>query len=67
WESHGRSDPGKREKFRSDRYLCIRVRTRAEYEVHIVGCAAEFAAITKAPSNIHNRNSYLLELLKKQE
>ncbi|WP_442866213.1 HAD family hydrolase, partial [Aeromonas sp. QDB50] len=24
-ESHGRSDPGKREKFRSDRYLCIRV------------------------------------------
>ncbi|WP_111809592.1 AAA family ATPase [Aeromonas allosaccharophila] len=41
--------------------------TRAEYEVHIVGCAAEFAAITKAPSNIHNRNSYLLELLKKQE
>ncbi|WP_270793655.1 MULTISPECIES: sulfatase-like hydrolase/transferase, partial [unclassified Aeromonas] len=29
-ESHGRSDPGKREKFRSDRYLCIRVRSRAE-------------------------------------
>ncbi len=38
--------------------------TRAEHEVHIVGSAAEFAAITTAPSNIHNRNSYLLELLK---
>ncbi|WP_259293479.1 thermonuclease family protein, partial [Salmonella enterica] len=24
--SHGRSDPGKRERFRSGRYLCIRVR-----------------------------------------
>lgn len=39
--------------------------TRAEHEVHIVGSASEFAAITKAPSNAHNRNSYLLELLKK--
>ena len=26
WESHRRSDPGKRERFRSGRYLCIRVR-----------------------------------------
>ncbi len=41
--------------------------TRAEHEVHIVGSSVEFAAITKAPSNVHNRNSYLLELLKKQE
>ena len=39
--------------------------TRAEHDVHIVGSAAEFAAITKAPSNAHNRNSYLRELLKK--
>ncbi|MCA8621149.1 hypothetical protein LGN86_24895, partial [Escherichia coli] len=28
--SHGRSDPGKRERFRSGRYLCIRVRRNAE-------------------------------------
>jgi exodeoxyribonuclease V alpha subunit len=41
--------------------------TRAEHEVYIVGSSVEFAAITTAPSNIHNRNSYLLELLKKQE
>ncbi len=39
--------------------------TRAEHEVHIVGSTAEFAAITKAPSNAHNRNSYLRDLLKK--
>ncbi|WP_323886385.1 AAA family ATPase [Aeromonas allosaccharophila] len=39
--------------------------TRAEHEVHIVGSATEFASITKAPSNAHNRNSYLRELLKK--
>ncbi|ATP11206.1 AAA family ATPase [Aeromonas salmonicida] len=39
--------------------------TRAEHDVHIVGNAAEFAAIIKAPSNTHNRNSYLRELLKK--
>lgn len=39
--------------------------TRAEHEVHIVGSAVEFAAITVAPSIVHNRNSYLLELLKK--
>ncbi|MFQ1878725.1 AAA family ATPase [Aeromonas veronii] len=39
--------------------------TRAEHEVHIVGSTAEFAAITKAPSNAHNRNSYLHDLLKK--
>jgi len=38
--------------------------TRAEHEVHIVGSAAEFAAITRAPSNVHNRKSFLLELLK---
>ncbi|MFM5206549.1 ATP-binding domain-containing protein [Aeromonas veronii] len=39
--------------------------TRAEHDVHIVGSTAEFAAITKAPSNAHNRNSYLRDLLKK--
>jgi exodeoxyribonuclease V alpha subunit len=40
--------------------------TRAEHGVHIVGSATEFASITKAPSNAHNRNSYLRELLKKR-
>ncbi|MFM5084896.1 AAA family ATPase [Aeromonas media] len=39
--------------------------TRAEHEVHIVGSAINFATITKEPSNAHNRNSYLRELLKK--
>ncbi len=40
--------------------------TRAEHDVHIVGSATEFTSITKAPSNAHNRNSYLRELLKKR-
>ncbi|WP_249577807.1 hypothetical protein, partial [Escherichia coli] len=30
--SHGRSDPGKRERFRSGRYLCIRVRRYAHHD-----------------------------------
>ena len=37
--------------------------TRAEAEIHIVGSAKDFNAITQAPSNSHSRNSYLAELL----
>ncbi|UPW18887.1 ATP-dependent RecD-like DNA helicase [Agarivorans sp. TSD2052] len=37
--------------------------TRAESEIHIVGCADDMRQITEAPSHSHNRNSYLKELL----
>lgn len=37
--------------------------TRAEAEIHIVGSAEDFRAITNAPSNSHRRNSYLAKLL----
>ncbi|WP_244534269.1 AAA family ATPase [Moritella viscosa] len=38
--------------------------TRAEIEIHIVGSSADFQLITEAPSHSHQRNSYLVELLK---
>lgn len=41
--------------------------TRAEAEVHIVGNAHEFEKITKAPSNAHKRNSFLLHLLQRNK
>ncbi|MCL1140262.1 AAA family ATPase [Shewanella pneumatophori] len=37
--------------------------TRAENEIHIVGCSEDFRAITCPPSNSHKRNSYLREIL----
>lgn len=37
--------------------------TRAEAEIHIVGCSDELRVITEAYSNSHKRNSYLIELL----
>ena len=39
--------------------------TRAEAEIHIVGSAKDFKAITETPSHSHRRNSYLVELLKR--
>ena len=38
--------------------------TRAESEIHIVGSTADFKAITERPSNVHHRNSFLVNLLK---
>ncbi|MFW1060914.1 AAA family ATPase [Vibrio parahaemolyticus] len=38
--------------------------TRAEAEIHIVGSTEEFKTIIERPSNAHNRNSFLLEMLK---
>ena len=40
--------------------------TRAEAEVHIVGSAKDFEAVTGSPSNAHRRNSHLLNLLRSQ-
>mgnify|MGYP003632982234 FL=1 len=37
--------------------------TRAETEIHIVGSAADFAQVTKSPSNAYNRRSNLALLL----
>ena len=37
--------------------------TRAESEIHIVGCSDDMKRITEAPSHSHVRNSYLKELL----
>ena len=37
--------------------------TRAEAEIHIVGAATDFRAITESVSNAHRRNSYLKMLL----
>lgn len=41
--------------------------TRAEHEIHIVGCEPDFSTITRSPSNSLNRRSYLDELLRNQE
>ncbi|MCQ1061210.1 ATP-dependent RecD-like DNA helicase [Photobacterium sp. ZSDE20] len=38
--------------------------TRAEVEIHIVGSAEAFKTIIEHPSNVHHRNSFLLEILK---
>ena len=38
--------------------------TRAESEIHIVGCASDFNNITVQKSHIKNRRSYLKQLLK---
>jgi exodeoxyribonuclease V alpha subunit len=38
--------------------------TRAESEIHIVGTEEDFRTITEAASHSHQRNSYLVELLK---
>jgi len=41
--------------------------TRAESEIHIVGSSEDFKVITERPSNAHNRNSYLTNLLKREK
>ena len=40
--------------------------TRAESEIHIVGSTADFKVITERPSNAHHRNSFLVNLLKRE-
>ncbi len=40
--------------------------TRAENEIHIVGSTADFKVITERPSNAHHRNSFLVNLLKRE-
>lgn len=40
--------------------------TRAESEVHIVGSTADFKVITERASNAHHRNSFLVNLLKRE-
>ncbi len=47
----------------TDRAWLYTAITRAENEIHIVGSANDFAAITKATSNAHKRNSHLINLL----
>lgn len=47
----------------SDRAWLYTAVTRAEAEVHIVGKASDFAAITKSVSNANRRASYLKDLL----
>lgn len=41
--------------------------TRAESEIHIVGAVDDFRAFTESPSHSHRRNSYLVELLKRNK
>ena len=41
--------------------------TRAESEIHIVGSSEDFKVITERPSNAHHRNSFLVNLLKREE
>lgn len=41
--------------------------TRAEAEIHIVGVANDFKAITESASNAHRRNSYLASLLRQDK
>ncbi len=40
--------------------------TRAESEIHIVGSTADLKVITERPSNAHHRNSFLVNLLKRE-
>ena len=51
----------------SDRAWLYTAITRAEAEIHIVGQASDFAAITKSVSNANRRASFLRELLEERK